>query len=197
MSLIEPFYTTLNLQAGTLQPTGQVIQRYLGQMQTMYLDADACAEILKAEGDRLIYEVFNAPDLPQVAGQILHCTTVIYPGRVGQEFHMTKGHFHALRDRAEIYVGLNGNGYLLLMTDEGQTREIELSPGVVAYIPPFWAHRTVNTGDTPFSFLSAWPGDAGHDYGSIEESGFAKLLVAQAGQVQLIDNPRYDAMSPV
>lgn len=191
MSLIEPFYTTLNHQEGRLQPTGQVIQRYLSQMKNMYLDEGAYNQIMADEEDRLIYEVFNAPDIPQVAGQILHCTTVIYPGRIGQEFHMTKGHFHAIRDRAEIYVGLNGEGYLLLMTDDGEAREIVLAPGVVAYIPPYWAHRTVNTGDQPFSFLSAWPGDAGHDYGSIETSGFAKLLIEQAGKVAIVDNPQY------
>lgn len=192
MTLIEPFNTILDMQHGTLQPAGQVIQRRLSDMRNMYFDQTAYERILAEEGDRLIYEIYHAPELPQTEGQLLHCTTIIYPGRVGQEFHMTKGHFHAKRDRAEVYVGLSGEGHLLLQTEEGTVRDIPIRPGTVAYIPPLWAHRTVNTGAQPFSFLSVWPGDAGHDYGSIEKTGFAKLLLEREGQAALIDNPKFD-----
>jgi glucose-6-phosphate isomerase len=191
MALIEPFNTILDMQHGTLQPAGQVIQRRLSDMRNMYFDRSAYERILAEEGDRLIYEVYNAPELPKTEGQLLHCTTLIHPGQVGQEFHMTKGHFHAKRDRAEVYVGLSGEGHLLLQAEDGTVRDIPIRPGTVAYIPPLWAHRTVNTGDQPFSFLSVWPGDAGHDYGSIEKMGFAKLLLEQEGQAVLIDNPKF------
>ncbi len=191
MTLMQPFKTVLDMQTGALQPTGPIIQRHLSDMQHMYLDQEAYAQILAVEGDRLIYEVYQAPGVPEVAGQILHGTTIIYPGCVGQEFHMTKGHFHAQRDRAEVYVGLKGEGHLLLQTEDGVVEDMPMRPGTVAYIPPLWAHRTVNTGEQPFSFLSAWPGDAGHDYGAIEKMGFAKLLVDQGGQVTLVDNPRF------
>lgn len=191
MTLIEPFNTILDMQHGTLQPAGQVIQRRLSDMRNMYFDRSAYEQIMAEEGDRLIYEVYNAPELPKTEDQLLHCTTLIYPGRVGQEFHMTKGHFHAKRDRAEVYVGLSGEGHLLLQTEDGTVRDIAIGPGTVAYIPPLWAHRTVNTGAQPFSFLSVWPGDAGHDYDSIEKMGFAKLLLEQEGQAVLVDNPKF------
>jgi glucose-6-phosphate isomerase len=51
--------------------------------------------------------------------------------------------------------------------------------------------QTVNTSSEPFSFLAIWPGDAGHDYGTIEQQGFAKLLVDRDGQAAFIDNPQY------
>lgn len=190
MEGMEPFVSQLDLLAGTLQPVGQIIQRHLSDMRRMYIDADALRRILDEEGDRLIYEVYVA-DVPEVEGHLPYCVTIIFPGQVGEEFHMTKGHFHVVRDRAEVYVGLGGEGYLLLQKDNATVRSLRLSPGTVAYVPPFWAHRSVNTGDAPLIFFAAWPGDAGHDYGPIEQRGFAKILVARDGQVVLAHNPYY------
>lgn len=190
MKLMEPFKTELNMQTGVLQPVGQVIQRHLSDMQGMYADDKVTNEILAQEGNRLIYEVYVV-ELPEEAGQVLHCTTVIHPGRIGDEYHMTKGHFHARRECAELYLGLVGEGYLVMQTEDGIVKGMPMRPGTAAYIPPHWAHRTVNTGNEPFTFFSAWPGDAGHDYGTIEQRGFAKVLVARDGQATLIDNPKY------
>jgi len=189
MERMEPFASTLDLQTGVMNPASQVLRRYLSGMSDLYADSSAAQRILAEEGVRLIYEVYVV-DVPEAEGQVLHSTTIIYPGRIGQEFHMTKGHFHVKRDRAEIYLGLAGTGALLLQTDDGIVRSVEMRRGAVAYVPPLWAHRTVNTGDAPFAFFAAWPGDAGHDYASIEQQGFAKLLVSQDGRAVLIDNPR-------
>jgi glucose-6-phosphate isomerase len=189
MKLMEPFKTVLDMQTGILQPVGQIIQRHLSDMRRMYANTKVVDQILEKEGDRLVYEVYTV-DLPEDEGQVLYCTTIIYPGRVGEEFHMTKGHFHERRDRAEVYLGLVGEGYLVLQADDGTVRGVPMQPGTVAYVPPMWAHRTVNTGDEPFIFFAAWPGDAGHDYGTIEQTGFAKLLVDRDGQATLVDNPK-------
>jgi glucose-6-phosphate isomerase len=61
--------------------------------------------------------------------------------------------------------------------------------GTIAYVPPHWAHRTVNTGVDSFVFLAVWPGHSGHDYATIEESGFSKLVVERDGRPVLIPNP--------
>jgi glucose-6-phosphate isomerase len=159
-------------------------------MRGMYADDDAMARIFNNEGNRLIYEVYPV-DLPEEEGQVLYSTTIIYPGRIGEEYHMTKGHFHEKRNRAEVYLGLAGEGYLLLQTADGTVNSVLMQPGTVAYVPPYWAHRTVNTGDKPFVFFAAWPGDSGHDYGTIEKAGFAQILVSRNGQVVLVDNPKY------
>ncbi len=188
--LMEPFKVQINMQTGVHQPKGQIIQRLLSDLRHMYTDAAAVNQILDEKGDCIIYEVYAA-DLPEAEGQVLYCTTIIYPGRVGDEYHMTKGHFHEKRDRAEVYLGLAGTGYLLLQSGDGTVRAVPMQTGTVAYVPPMWSHRTVNFGDEPFVFFAAWPGDAGHDYGTIEQLGFAKLLVDQGGQPALVDNPQY------
>lgn len=190
MKLMQPFKTELGLTTGIIAPVNQVIRRTLRDMRGMYADDAAQARILDQEGDRLIYEVYPV-DIPEEEGQVLHSTTVLYPGQIGDEFHMTKGHFHVKRDRAEVYLGLSGEGYLLLQTDAGEVSSVPMQAGTIAYVPPYWAHRTVNTGTGPFVFFAAWPGDSGHDYGTIEKIGFAKIMVGRNGTVTLVDNPKY------
>lgn len=185
---MEPFASQLDLHSGVLQPAGAVARRLSG-MRTMFADQAAVEAILQREGDRLIYEVYPV-ELPEEPGQVLHGTTVLYPGRVGDQFHMTKGHFHTRRDRAEVYLGLSGRGALLLQTEGGETRLVPMQAGTVAYVPPYWGHRTANTGEEPFIFFAAWPGDSGHDYAAVERNDFRQILVARDGKAVLTDNPR-------
>jgi glucose-6-phosphate isomerase, archaeal len=190
MNLFEPFGTQLDLTNGHIDPTDKIIQRHLSDMSKMYADEAAANEIISKGDNRLIYEV-NAVDLPEEEGHLLYCTTIIHPGCIGNEYHMTKGHFHEIRGRAEVYTGLSGEGYLLLQTDDGEVRTVPMTSGTIAYVPPMWAHRTINTGTEKFVFLAIWSGDAGHDYGTIEQEGFAKCLVDKNGKPTLVDNPRH------
>lgn len=186
-----PFSTDYVFETGKLDPEGKVIIRKLSHMKEMYLDQEATRERL--EEDPLIYEVYNV-EVPETMAHIQHCTTILYPGKIGNEYFMTKGHYHEILDRAEIYFCLKGKGQLIMQTKEGDFKKLDMEPGTVAYVAPEWAHRTVNTGDEPFIFFAAYPGDAGHDYGGIETEGFVKLLVEENGKSVLIDNPRYKAV---
>jgi len=81
---------------------------------------------------------------------------------------------------------------MVMETPEGECSIAELRPGKVLYVPPCWAHRSVNTGavaDLVTFFV--YPGHAGHDYGSIEKQGFRKLVVARDGRPVIVDNPRW------
>lgn len=186
---MEPFASQLDFHSGALQPAGRVLQRRLSETRGIYLDQEAVARILDREGDRLVYEVYPA-ELPEEEGHVLYGSTIVHPGRVGDQFHMTKGHFHTRRNRGEVYVGLAGHGALLLQTETGDVRMVPMGPGTIAYVPPYWAHRTANTGDDPFIFFAAWPGDAGHDYAAIEQRDFGKILVASGSTALLVDNPK-------
>ncbi|MBE2270142.1 MAG: cupin domain-containing protein [Anaerolinea sp.] len=188
--MIEPFATQVNFGTGVIDSVPHIITRRLSDMRRMYADPHTLEAQIAAHGDPLVYEVYPV-ELPEEAGQILHCTTIIYPGRVNDEYYMTKGHFHSKRDCGEVYLGLSGTGMLLLQLEDGTVRAVPMTPGTSAYVPPYWAHRTVNTGNEPFIFFAAWPGDAGHDYGTIEQTGFAQLLVDRGGVPTLVPNPRY------
>jgi glucose-6-phosphate isomerase len=118
--------------------------------------------------------------------------SIVHPGRVGEEFFMTKGHFHAVVETAEIYHCLAGEGRMVMETPEGEWAVEELRPGRVLYVPPRWAHRSVNTSARDdLVTLFAYPGHAGHDYGTIERRGFRKLVVERGGAAVVVDNPRW------
>lgn len=191
MTNILPFATHLNDVNGIIEGAPVLIQRTLRQMVGMYHDETATQQALQ-ESDRLVYEVY-ASGLPEEDGHILYCTTIIHPGTVGDEYHMTKGHYHQKRNEGEVYVGLQGEGYLLLQTAQGAVSHVPMHKGTIAYVPPHWAHRTVNVGKTPFIFFAVWAGDAGHDYATIETQGFPVLVVERDGSPVLVDNPRWQA----
>ena len=177
-TLLDPFALALALESGDLEPHTTFIERRASSLRGAFADADAL-EALVSDDDPLVYEVRQF-DVPEETGQLICCTTVIHPGTVGDEFFMTKGHFHSLRDTGEVYVGLSGRGYLLLMTEDGSHSELAMERGTLAYVPPYWAHRTVNAGEEPFVFFAVYPGQAGHDYGTIETSGFPRRVVRTA-----------------
>jgi glucose-6-phosphate isomerase len=175
---LDPFALMLDFRSGALEPYTSRIERHLSDMSGAYADPDSLKHLVE-EGDPLVYEVLQY-DVPQQVGHLICCTTVLHPGTVGDEYFMTKGHYHSVRDTGEVYLGLSGRGYLLLMTEEGGHSASPMGPGTVAYVPPYWAHRTVNTGEEPFVFFAVYPGQAGHDYGTIEQSGFVQRVLRTA-----------------
>ena len=172
---LDPFTLMLDFRSGALEPHTSRTERHVSDMQGAYADATAQEHLVKG-GDPLVYEVLQY-DIPEEVGQLICCTTVLHPGTVGDEYFMTKGHYHSVRDTGEVYLGLRGHGYLLLMTEEGGKAATPMGPGTVAYVPPNWAHRTVNTSEEPFVFFAVYPGQAGHDYGTIEKTGFPQRVL--------------------
>jgi glucose-6-phosphate isomerase len=179
---MEPFALALELATGRLEPHTSHIVRRISDMTGMYADAEA-ERRLAAGDDPVVYEVLQY-DVPSDNGQLVCCTTVIHRGVVGEEYFMTKGHFHEKRNTGEVYLGLAGRGYLLMFVDD-RAAELDMAPGTLAYVPPYWAHRTLNVGDEPFSFFAVYPADAGHDYRTIEETGFPRRVV-RAGSGPLV-----------
>jgi len=186
---MRPFPMNLNFKTGELTPNDRTNIRNLSDMKGMFFDNEAESRILEKE-DPLIYS-FSEKVLPEENGHLQLATTTIHPGKVGDEYHMTKGHYHRRPDTSEMYLGLEGEGCLLMQTVEGDFESIDIRPGTVAYIPPFWGHRMVNTGKTAYVFFAVYPGDAGHNYGDIEKTGFIKILVERDKKPVLIDNPRW------
>jgi len=117
----------------------------------------------------------------------------VHPGKVGQEFFMTKGHFHTVLDTAEMYLCLKGEGVMVMETPEGETAVESLSPGRVLYVPPRWAHRSVCTArQEDLVTFFVYPAHAGHDYGTIEKQGFRKMVIdGEHGDIEILDNPRW------
>jgi glucose-6-phosphate isomerase len=159
-------------------------------MHGQFADQQAYKAQLEKD-DLVLYEVYDL-QRPEEAGELLHGISIVHPGKVGNEYYMTKGHFHTVLETAEIYYCLKGVGVMVMETPEGEWAVEELCPGKILYVPPRWAHRSVNTGNQEdMVTFFVYPGNAGHDYGTIETQGFRKLALEVNGQLQISDNPRW------
>lgn len=173
MSLMKPFITRIDFKSGKiygLVPT----RRPLSDLRGLTSDEQALENLIKYENS-LVYEVYSL-ELAKSADHITMHATVIQPGKIGNEFFFTRGHRH-IYPTAEIYIGLNGQG-LVLLRNQNETHVISLNAGDVVYIPPGWAHRAVNIGPVPLVFLSFHRSDAGHDYDIVQQTGFGKRIFA-------------------
>jgi len=165
-------------------------QRQLSSLRGYFLDQTAYEAALN-QGDILVYEVYEL-QRPEQSGELLQGVSIIHPGKIGREFFMTKGHFHAVLDTAEVYYCLGGEGYMVMETPEGEAKVESLSPGKALYVPPRWAHRSVCTSrQQPLAIFFVYPGHAGHDYGTIETQGFRKLVLEGDNGIEIVDNPRW------
>jgi glucose-6-phosphate isomerase len=166
------------------------ILRHLSDLKGQFNDQQAYEALLEIE-DLLLYEVYEIKR-PEVEGELLSGISIVHPGKVGNEFFMTKGHFHTVLDTAEMYYCLHGEGYMVMETPEGETSVEALSPGKVLYVPPRWAHRSICTSrQEDLVTFFVYPGNSGHNYGTIEEKGFRKLVVEGKSGIEIIDNPKF------
>jgi len=132
---------------------------------------------------KVIYEVYEA----ETGGHLMLAITILYPGKIGREYHMTKGHYHENENAGEMYCCLKGAGILLMQTKRGKTKELKMAAGQVMSVPPQWAHRTVNTGKGELVFMAIYPHGAGHDYDTIKKRGFKKRVVEAKGKPKIIE----------
>lgn len=154
--------------------------RYLRDVQTVFADQPACDALLAQ--NPLLYSVTLVDDHND-EGDLHYGIGILMPGKVGREYFMTKGHLHAWRPAAEVYIGLRGRGVMLLEDEHtGATRAVPLEANSTVYVPGYTAHRTVNIGDEPLVYWGILASAAGHDYGAIAERNFRLVVVEKNGQ---------------
>ncbi|MGE5495972.1 MAG: glucose-6-phosphate isomerase [Burkholderiales bacterium] len=185
---IKGFTVDFDLATG-LSANAESSKRRLSGMRGMYFDGKAEEDLIK-NGDPLVYEFYEM-GAPNREGDLAFGTSITYPGKVGNEYFMTKGHFHNVLKTAETYYCLSEEGYMMLENPEGDWSAPKLKPGTALYVPPRYAHRSINTGKTPLITFFCFRADAGHDYGTIETKGFRKLLVEEGGTPAIADNPKW------
>lgn len=188
--LVDPQLATVNPTNGQMDACTGHYKKRLSQVEGIYADQAAFKRLLETKGDIVTYEVYEFMKSEE-AGDMIFGTSIVCPGKVGDEYFMTRGHSHARADRSELYFCISGRGLMLMEAPDGKTRTVNMTPMGIVYVPPFWKHRTVNTGDAKIMSIFAYPADAGHEYGTIEQYGMRKLVVDVNGQPELIDNPRF------
>ena len=175
----------VNLESYAL--TGAPIQnqqRKLTEIANIFQDEVAVKDF---PADKLAYTVQSwLPVADGTPGGLFFGVSTIMPGKVGNEYFMTKGHFHSQTDRAEFYWGVKGKGMLILMDRSRKTWAEEVFPGSLHYIGGDVAHRLANTGDENLVVGACWPSDAGHDYEEIANNGFSARLMEVDGKPTLV-----------
>lgn len=186
--MLFPEGVTIDGVTGAVTPaTGRYVKK-LSALRDLYERPEQVDAYIAAHGDVAAYDVIEyRPD----GSDICFGTTIMYPGKIGREYFLTRGHFHAKTDRGEVYYTQSGEGVLLLHSRSGETRSVAMKPGVCAFIPPEWAHRSVNTGPEKLVFVWMCSIDAGHDYGEVATRGMRELAVERDGHPAIVANPKY------
>src|SRR5262249_32100664 len=156
---------SFNAETGEV-PGAPTTRRYLSELRGCFADT-AAYEAALAAGNPLLYTVATV-EYGSGEGDLGYALGVLMPGRIGAEYYMTKGHLHAWRAAAEIYIGLKGEGVMLLEAEaDGASRMLPLRPNTAVYVPGHTAHRTMNTAAEPLIYMCVYPARAGHDYAAI------------------------------
>jgi glucose-6-phosphate isomerase, archaeal len=180
-----PLSTHFDPVTGAIEGYPLTVRR-LSDLQGSFADEQAFRGAL-ALGDPVVYTV-SGFEAPAEEGQLNYALGKIMPGKIGQEYYLTKGHFHAWRPAAEVYIGLAGEGFMLLESEDGsQSQMLPLRPNQAVYVPGYIAHRTVNTGSVPLTYVGVYPAQAGHDYGAIARQNFRHVILEVDGQPKMVE----------
>jgi glucose-6-phosphate isomerase len=184
-SPMSPFGVEIDFQSGDMLRPERTVVRRASDMRGYYADADALERLIREGDDPVHYEVLEK-SVPETRGNLMFCISKLRPGLVGDEFFMTKGHYHAVRDTAELYLCLRGEGLMLMKTETGECTAEVMARARLVYVPPGWAHRSVNTGEDALVSFCVYPAEAGHNYGDIEKQGFPQRVLRVKGEPQLV-----------
>jgi glucose-6-phosphate isomerase, archaeal len=176
--IADALFSHLDIDAGMIEGAA-LTRRRLSDLEGIFFDTAAYARAV-SQGNPLIYTV-SAIDRASGDGALHYALGSLLPGRIGREYFMTKGHYHAWREAAEVYVGLSGEGVMLLENESSESALLPLKPKSIVYVPGRAAHRTINTGTKPLVYLGVYPARAGHDYAAIAAKNFRNVVLEQDG----------------
>jgi glucose-6-phosphate isomerase len=166
-------------------------------MAGLFHDAAALQAIVAARGEEIAYSVDEFRPERVAPQELIFGTSMLRPGKVGEEYLLTRGHIHRRADRPEIYVCQSGRGVMHMELPDGTTRPVEMRPGSIVYVPGYWIHRSVNVGPELLVTLFCYPSDAGQDYDIIARAGGMRTLIVDdgSGGWKEVANPRYRSRS--
>lgn len=179
---MQPTQCFVDVKAGGLRGGTGRYEKRLSDLVGIYADEQAFRDLVAASQDPVVYSVEDLRPSAD-AGDVIFGVTRMAPGKVGDEFFVTRGHIHAVANRPEIYYGESGAGLMLLESPEGEVRILGVAPRSVCYVPPFWIHRSVNVGADDLVMTFCYPADSGQDYDIIARSGgMGQRIVGDGGK---------------
>jgi glucose-6-phosphate isomerase len=165
-------------------------ERRLSDLEGFFADDKAYKRATKKDNP-VIYRVQSVTPADG-KGDLHYGLGTLMPGKIGQEYYLTKGHFHGWREAAEVYIGLEGTGGMLLEEEKrGESKILPLKKNSIVYVPGHTAHRTVNFGNIPLKYIGVYPAGAGHDYGAIADRNFHSVVVEIENEPQMIERKTF------
>jgi len=142
------------------------LTRNLHGLRRLYHDQREIQRILK-KNNPAVYEIFIKKQ-----GKLNYSITIINPGNIGVEYHMTHGYKHKQPTTA-LCVLVSGKGKLLI--HDKTTEIIDLKQNKPVTIPKGSAHRLINTGKTRLKVLTVYNSKSEYDpFHKFETKVFAK-----------------------
>jgi glucose-6-phosphate isomerase len=189
MNNVASLFNRFDPETGAV-PGVEAASRRLADLRGAFANDAAFEEALRG-GNPVVYSVSSIT--PAEGNGALHYGVgVLFPGMVGDEYYLTKGHLHSWRAAAEVYIGLQGEGKMLLEDEAtGASTVVELMANSTVYVPGHTAHRTVNVGKTPLVYIGVYPAEAGHDYGEIAQRNFRSVIVERDGKPAVMNREQY------
>jgi len=188
---LEPFSLDLDFESGKLSFYNKKAEIRLSDLAPYVYNTRVVEERLARNENPVIYSYYDHVQ-PSTIGEMNFGITIILPGKIGDEYNFTRGHYHTNMEPGEIYIGIQGEGILLAQRRNGSCKSETIERGRVVYAPGDWnGHRTVNTGKDKLIFFTIEQAASGHDYETVRRNGLAKLVVEEDGKPKLIDNPKY------
>ncbi|MFC4242136.1 glucose-6-phosphate isomerase family protein [Gryllotalpicola reticulitermitis] len=189
-AIAQPVQLRPDAGSGALDGGSERYEKTLRELAGLYRDDAAFERALASDDGAPVYWV-ESSTVDRGPGALTVGVSTLEPGRVGREYAMTRGHLHGKAEHAELYYGLAGTGVILMDSLDGESRAIEITPGVAVHVPGHWVHRSVNVGAERLATLFCYGTDAGQDYQLIAEAGgMATLVVAREdGGWTTVPNP--------
>lgn len=141
-----------------------------------------------SQGPSHVYQVFPSDKENWVN------KTVVEPGKIGEEFTKTFGHYHPENSPPETYFVEQGEGILILQKkDLSKIVIVKLKAGDRVKITNQYGHSISNVGKEPLILYDDWKiPHTPADYEQIKNlHGMACYLVEEGGEVKSISNLNY------
>lgn len=170
---------------GDCMYTGERVESYtktIGDIANLYVDY----EVAKRMGDKEAYTVVSDEEKTDNPGTLLWGVTYLRPYLVNEECSFTRGHFHEDSHNCEYYMGLSGEGLLLLWDGTNDFKVEKIERGSMHHIDGRYAHRLVNTSTTEtLACAACWNVITGHDYERINKTGFPYRVFLRNGEISI------------
>lgn len=143
------------------------------------------------------YSVYRGVEDKDVPEGMRADITVLQPGRVGDEYYKTHGHYH-IGEGVEIYKVLSGDGIIIMQRPSFNFESVEavrlvrMPVNQQIEIPSGWGHTLINLGDTPVVALNYEAPEIENLYaGYVKKRGAAYYVIEKMGKLELEPNKNY------